>query len=148
MKSLSTYIQQRLTLQLGLLILLIVGLVFSAFLSYVFYQTRQYAKQEAINHATLVLDTTELHVNAIMDEVEAATTNMEPLILEHLNPDSLLAYSRRMLEQNPDVLGFTIAMEPDFFPERGRLFSAYSLRKGNSIVTINENNYEYFERVW
>ncbi len=148
MKSLSTYIQQRLTLQLGLLILLIVGVVFSIFLSYVFYQTRRYAKQQAINHATLVLDTTELHINAIMDEVEAATTSMEPLILEHLNPDSLLAYSRRMLEQNPDVLGFTIAMEPDFFPERGRLFSAYSLRKGNSIVTINENNYEYFERVW
>ena len=148
MKLSVNYIQQRLSLQLGLQILVVVGLVFSVFLSYVFYQTRQYAKKEAISHATLVLDSTVLRINTIMDEVETATASMEPLILQHLKPDSLLAYSRQMLEQNPDVLGFTIAMEPNFFPEQGRLFSAYSLRKGDSITTINENNYEYFEREW
>lgn len=148
MKTPTTYIQQRLSLRLGLQILTIVGLVFGVFLSFVFYQTKQYAKQEAINHATQVLDSTVLRINTIMDKVEAATTSMEPLILQHLRPDSLLVCSRRMLERNPDILGFTIAMEPDFFPEQGRLFSAYSLRKGDSITTIIENNYEYFERVW
>ena len=121
MKTPTTYIQQRLSLRLGLQILTIVGLVFGVFLSFVFYQTKQYAKQEAINHATLVLDSTVLRINTIMDKVEAATTSMEPLILQHLRPDSLLVCSRRMLERNPDILGFTIAMEPDFFPEQGRL---------------------------
>jgi signal transduction histidine kinase len=148
MKSPGNYIQQRLSLHLGLQILGVVGLVVGALLLYVFYQTRQYAKQEAINHATQVLDSTEFRINTIMDKVEAATTSMEPLILSHLTPDSLLAYSRQMLERNPDVLGFTIAMEPDFFPEQGRLFSAYSLRRGDSITTIIENNYLYHERVW
>ena len=148
MKSPGNYIKQRLILRLGLQILIIVGLVFGAFLSYVFYETREYAKKEAIAHATLVLDTTVLRINTIMEQVEVATASMEPLIQKHLKPDSLLAYSRRMLEQNPDVLGFTIAMEPNFFPEKGRRFSAYSLRKGDSITTIVENNYEYFERVW
>lgn len=148
MKSLVSYIQQRLTLRLGIQILLVVGVILGLFLGYVFHLTRQYAKQQAINHATEVLDSTVLRINHLMDRVEAATVSMEPLIRKNLKPDSLLAYSRRMLEEHPPVLGFTIAMEPDFFPEQGRLFSAYSLRRGDSIITINENNYEYFERDW
>ena len=148
MKSLGNYINKRLILRLGLQILLIVCLIFGAFLTYVFYETREYAKNEAINHATLVLDSTVLRINTIMDEVEAATADMEPLIQKNLKPDSLLAYSRQMLEKNPNILGFTIAMEPDFFPEKGRRFSAYSLRRGDSITTIVENNYEYFDKIW
>ena len=148
MKSLGNYINKRLILRLGLQILFIVCLIFGAFLYYVFYETREYAKKEAIDHATLVLDSTVLRINAIMDEIEAATTEMEPLILKNLKPDSLLTYSRQMLEKNPSILGFTIAMEPNFFPEKGRRFSAYSLRRGDSIITINENNYEYFDKIW
>ena len=147
MKSLENYINKRLVLRMGLQILFIVCLIFGAFLTYVFYETREYAKKEAIDHATLVLDSTVTRINTIMDKVEAVTTDMEPLIQKNLKPDSLLAYSRQMLEKNPDVLGFTIAMEPDFFPEKGRRFSAYSLRKGDSITTIVEN-YEYFDKIW
>ena len=52
-----------------------------------------------------------------------------------------------MLEQNPDILGFTIAMKPDYFPEHGRSFSAYSLRQGDSITTVVEGH-NYFEQIW
>ena len=147
MKSINAIIQQHLSLRLGLQILVIVCLVFGIFLSFVFYQTKQYAEQEAIKHANQVLDSTVYRISAIMDKTEAITASMEPIIFRHLEPDSLLAYSRLMLEKNPEVLGFTIAMEPDYFPERGRYFSAYSLREHDSITTVCEN-YEYFEKIW
>jgi sigma-B regulation protein RsbU (phosphoserine phosphatase) len=41
-----------------------------------------------------------------------------------------------------------ISMEPDFFPEMGRYFSAYTLRQGDSITTVREGPFEYFEKVW
>ena len=39
-------------------------------------------------------------------------------------------------------------MEPNFFPEMGRYFSAYSLRGPDSITTVREGPFEYFDAVW
>jgi signal transduction histidine kinase len=148
MNSVVSNIRQHLSLYLGLQILVVVFMVFGVFLGILFYQTRAYVKREAISNATQVLDSTVHRISGIMDEVEMITASMEPLILSHLEPDSLLACSRLMLERHPEVLGFTIAMEPDFFPERGSRFSAYSLRTRDSIKTIVEDNYDYYERSW
>ena len=52
MKRLITYIQQHLSLRLGLLILLIVGCVFGVTLGLLFYHTKQYVRQAAENHAS------------------------------------------------------------------------------------------------
>lgn len=148
MKSFVSYIRRHLSLRLSLQILVIVFVISGVFLSIVFYQTRKYVKHEAISYATQVLDSTVQRMSGIMDHVESITASMDPIILAHLEPDSLLAYSRQMLERHPEVLGFTIAMEPDFFPEQGRYFSAYSLRTSDSIKTIVEDNYEYFDEDW
>ncbi|MBR4730962.1 MAG: sensor histidine kinase [Prevotella sp.] len=147
MKSLMTYIQQHLSLRLGLLILLVVGGVFCVSLSILFYESKQQTRKEAVLHATQALDETVLHISAIMDQTEKATAEMESVIQRHLQPDSLLAYTRRMLEQHPDILGFTIAMKPDYFPQYGHSFSAYSLRQGDSITTVIEQH-KYYEQEW
>ena len=125
MKRVIRYIRQHLYLRLGLEILLILASVFAVSLSILFYYSKKH----------------------IMDHIEKITADMEILVQNHLQPDSLLAYSRLMLEKNPDVLGFTIALEPDFFPEYGRHFSAYSLRQGDSIATVVEK-YDYFNQIW
>jgi hypothetical protein len=39
-------------------------------------------------------------------------------------------------------------MEPNMFPQFGRYYSAYSIREGDSIITVVEEEYEYFEKVW
>ena len=147
MRHLMTYIQQHLSLRLGLLILLVVGGVFCVSLSILFNEFKKQVRQEAVSHATQALDETVLHISGIMDQTEEATTEMESIIQRHLQPDSLLAYSRRMLEQHPDILGFTIAMKPNYFPQYGRHFSAFSLRQGDSITTVIEKH-EYFEQDW
>ena len=116
MTRLITYIRQHLSLRLGLLILVVVGGVFVLSLGLLFRQTKLFLRQAAERHALEVLDETVGNINGIMDRTEAATADMERLVQQHMEPDSLLAYSRRMLEQHPDVLGFTIAMEPYYFP--------------------------------
>lgn len=147
MTNLITYIQQHLSLRLGLLILVVVGGVFGVSLGLLFYQTKQKVEEEAVRHATLVLDETVNKISNIMDHTEAVTASMERRAIANLQPDSLLSLTRQMLEEQPDVYGFTIAMKPDFFPSKGRCYSAYSLRQGDSITTVVEDK-DYFEQIW
>ncbi len=147
MHRLLTYIRQHLTLRLGLIILEIVGVVFGVSLGILFHQTKLYVRHAAESHAMQVLDQTVQNITSIMDHAEAVTNEMEKTVQRHLDPDSLLAYTRRVVEQNPDIIGFTIAMEPGFFPTEGPFFSAYSLREGDSIITITEN-LDYTSQVW
>lgn len=147
MTNLITYIQQHLSLRLGLLILVVVGGIFGISLGLLFYQTKQKVEEEAVRHATLVLDETVNKISTIMDHTEFITASMERRAVANLQPDSLLSLTRQMLEEQPDIYGFTIAMKPDFFPSKGRCYSAYSLRQGDSIITVVEDK-DYFEQIW
>ena len=147
MKTVIGYIQQHLSLRLGLIILLIVGGVLGVSLSILFYQTKQRVNQEAERHATQVLGETVQRIEHIMDDAEATTAELERMAQRSMEPDSLLAFTQRMLERHPDYLGLTIAMKPDYFPSKGRCFSAYSLRRGDSIVTVAEGG-DYFNQIW
>ena len=51
-------------------------------------------------------------------------------------PDSLFDVTRRIVEQNPHFAGCCIAMVPDYYPEKGRLFEPYTLRRGEVIETF------------
>ena len=124
MKGIIRYIKQHLYMRMGLEILLILVGVFSVALGILFYQSRQLVQDAAMSKANKTLDETMLHISDIMDRTEKATADLEKLAQENLKPDSLLTYTRRMLEEYPNILGVTIALEPDYFPEYGRYFSA------------------------
>lgn len=147
MRGIIRYIKQHLYLRMGLEIMLILVLVFTVSLGLLFHYSKELAQEAAVRKATKTLDETMANISNIMDRTEKATADMERLVQDNLQPDSLLAYTRLMLEQNPDILGFTIAMKPDYFPEHGRSFSAYSLRQGDSITTVEEGH-DYFEQIW
>ena len=159
MKNVIRYIRHRLSLRLGLLIVLIVTVVFSLLFNFLFYRCKRYIERAAIERATQLLDNTAERINGIMDETELVTNFMAVTTPRHLHPDSLLVFSRRALLENDFLTGFAISMEPYFFPEKGRYYSAYSLRHRtpengisdagtDSITTVREGPFEYFDAVW
>jgi len=148
MTRLLLYIRQRLSLRLGLLIILIVTVGFVLVLDTLFYQYKQYVHQAAIDRATQLLDNTVARIDGIMDETEVVTNYMAITTPYHLQPDSLLAFTRRTVTDNTFLTGFAISMEPHFFPEMGRYFSAYTVRQDDTITTVREAPFEYFEKVW
>ena len=99
-----------------------------------------------------------------MDETELVTNFMATTTPQHLHPDSLLVFTHRTVQQHAFLTGFAISMEPYYFPEMGRYFSAYSLRHRpsdaldslsltnaplpDSITTVREGPFEYFDAVW
>ena len=149
MTNIPRYIQQRLSLRLGLVIVLIITVAFTFLFGFLFLRGKRYVQRVAIERATQLLDNTSARINGIMDETETVTNFMALTTPRHLTPDSLLTFTRRAIEENDFLTGMAISMEPYFFPEMGRYYSAYSLRHSkDSITTVREGPFEYFDAVW
>jgi len=151
MKNPITYIRHSLSLQLSLWILIFAVLIFVISLGFLFIRTREYIRQDAFERAEKVLNNTALSVAEILNEVEIATANADWMVRRHLYPDSIATYSRRVLIQNPNIYGCSIAFEPYYFTEKGQYYSIYSGREDvDSIETEQEgsDNYRYFGKDW
>jgi len=146
-----SFVKRSLATRMSLLTVFFAAIILIAALGYMFSVSRQAIRKEAVDRATNQLENTVLRVTAILDRVEVAANNTAWLINRHLDsPDIMFEYSRRILENNPDLNGCSIAFEPYFFPGRGRYFSAYSYNDDGVIETTQEGNehYEYFYLDW
>ena len=151
MKRIIAYIRRRLSVKLSLWVVLFAAVIFNAALGFFVWQAREAVHQEAISHATQILDKTSLRVEGILNRVEVATQMTAWLVQRHPDKaDSMFVYSRGMLLNNPDFYNCSIAFEPYHFKDKGRYFSAYSMMSGDSIRTIQggSDHYQYFYMDW
>ena len=146
-----SYIRRKLSVRVSLWVVMFAAVIFIAALGFLFYQSREAVRQEAISRATQILDKTSLRVEGILNRVEVATGMTEWLVQRHPDKaDSMFVYSRGMLLNNPDFYNCSIAFEPYYFKDKGLYFSAYSKHNGDSIRTIQggSENYQYFFADW
>lgn len=142
------HIRKSLSTMLSVDILVVVALVFMMALGFLYYQSRNIIREESIEEASHVLDNTALRAQGCLSEVETATHNMLWLINQCHDTDSLLQFSRRVVTLHPNVNGCSITMEPDYYPQQNYGFSAYSVRTGDSVTTVREADYDYYNKVW
>ena len=146
-----SYIHRKLSVRVSLWVVMFAAVIFIAALGFLFYQSREAVRQEAISRATQILDKTSLRVEGILNRVEVATGMTDWLVQRHPDKaDSMFVYSRGMLLNNPDFYNCSIAFEPYYFKDKGLYFSAYSKHNGDSIRTIQggSENYQYFFADW
>ena len=150
MNIIAKQIRRSFALRLSLSIVVMATIVFVVAIGELFYRSRSATKEAAISQATQVLSNVTQHMTALLSEVEVATQNTEWQVFENLQPDALLQLSRSMVELNSILDGCSIAMEPNFFKDQGKFFSAYSSRIENQIETQQEGNesYYYFGMDW
>lgn len=148
MKKSSKYLNHSLSLIISVGIMLFVMMVFALSLGFLYVRSRQLVKQEAMERAERALNNTVLRVVSCLDEVEVATANTAWMLDDYMQKDSLLNYTHRMVQLNPHINGCSITMEPGFFGEGTRNFSAYSLRGQDTVMTVVEGDYNYYEKVW
>ena len=151
MKNPRDYIRTSLSRRLSIIIVMMATVFFLGSLGFLFVESRKAVRNEALNGAAQVLDNTVQRVNVLMQRVEIASDNFMWLPLRHLDvADSMFVYSRRMLTCNPDLNGCSIAFEPDFFPDKGHYFSAYTYNDDGKFDTTQEGNpsYDYHYMDW
>ena len=84
------YIMQRLSLRLGLAIVLIVTVIFTVSVGFLFALFKDYVRQNAITQATQILNNTALRISDVMGEVETVADNMAWYVDSCQDPDSLI----------------------------------------------------------
>jgi len=144
-------IRGSLSTRLSLWTVVFAALVFNLSLALVAIRSRDTIRQEAIKTANQVLDNTVLRTNYILEDVESLADNLEWLIYKDIdNPDAMLELSRNIVLNNTFLNGCSISFEPDFYPQKGRYFSAYSNNNGRYVYTMQEgsDDYQYFYLNW
>ena len=148
MRNLITHIRQSLSWKLSLGILLMAVPIFVLSIGFLFIHSREKVKKEATEYAASTVNTTMQHITRFMDIVETATDVSDWEVTANLHPDSILTISRSIVVLNGHIDGCSISTEPNIFPKYGRHFSAYTVRETDTITTVIEEPYEYFEKVW
>ena len=151
MKEIFQLIRRKLSVRVSLWVVLFAAIIFNVALGFLFFQSRDAVREEAVNHAMQILDKTSLRVEGILNRVEVASNMTTWLVQRHPDkPDSMFVYSRGMLLNNPDFYNCSIAFEPYYFEDKGRYFSAYTKHDGDSIRTIQggSDKYQYFFMDW
>ena len=128
-----------------------VGSLLAVVLFVVLYFSRQYIQQQAMRNAVESLQQIMDHADRRMHQIENAADSLLPEIEEHIDqPELMFGYSRKLLEEHPDLKGCSISFDPDFYKSQGHYFSAYSYNNGDSILTEQEgnDNYQYYCMDW
>lgn len=142
-------IRKSFSTKLSVALLILAAPIFVISLGVLFKQSRRMIRNEAIGHATSVLNATMQQLNRHLMTIETATNANMWLVEQNFTPDSLLYYAYRIVSLNPHIDGCSISAQPDMFPKYGRYFSAYSVRQSaDSVSTVIEEPYDYFNKVW
>ena len=136
--------------RLSLWVVSFAALVFLAAMSYFFFVSRRYVREEAILRATQVVENSVLRLNSILEDVEISADNLEWLVYRHLDePEAMMEYTRTTVQSNPVLSGCSISFEPDYY-EGHHYYSAYSGYIGGTLQTEQEGDedYQYFYLDW
>ena len=138
--------------QLSVFVALLASLIFFVNFATNFYYSRQAIKDEAEKLAMCELDNTVLRLNNILNTVENSANNMYPFITRHLaDADSMYAYARMIVENNPVLTGCSLAFEPEHFKNKGHYYSIYAGREEDGSITIEQEGsktYDYHYLDW
>ena len=133
-------------LSLGILLMAIT--IFVVSLGVLFIQSRHIIRTEAVGRTKAVLNTTMQHIIRNLMTIENATNTYSWMIEQQFQPEQILDFTNRIVRLNPHIDGCSISAEPNMFKKYGRYFSAYTIRETDSITTVIEEEYEYFQKIW
>ena len=135
---------------LGLLLVIVAALTLEATSIIQHYFTQKGIREEANSRAERQMEVTRLQIMDIVDQAEAAVRNSVWIARWCLNvTDSLHVVARRIVEDNPVVVGSTVALLPGY-DSNHPLFAPYACREGDHVVikSLATEEYNYPEQEW
>ena len=114
--------------------------------TFVASSTSKMMEKEARNTVENVVKATVGRIDRFMETVEIAVENSGWIVAEHLDdPDYMFKITGELVQNNPFIVGSTVAFEPNFFPSKGLYYSAFSCKDGNGGVKRIQQGGEEFK---
>lgn len=107
-------------------------------------------KGEAMARAEGQLDAIHNKIMDVVNQVEIAVKNNEWIAQWALtNPDSIPAIPKLIINNNPIIVGSTLAVIPNYYKNRS-LYSPYCLRQDGNVIlkSLATDEYNYPEKEW
>lgn len=130
------FIRKTLSVRLSLTVVFSIASLLIVALLVMFLYSRKEIKHEVMLKSEQTLECTVQRIDNILLSAEQAAGNMLHNVYIHLDdPDMMYVYSRKLVETSRYIKGCAIAMEPNFYKEKGKgeLFMAYFHATDDSI---------------
>lgn len=137
-----------LSTRLAIVILVLAAPLFITTIGALFLEARQVIRHKAVGRAKSALNASMQRLDRNLLAVQTATEAYSWLLEEQLHPDSFLTISHKLVALNPHIDGCSVSGEPFQFSDKGRYYSAYTVREDDSVKTVVEEKYEYFQKSW
>jgi signal transduction histidine kinase len=140
--------RRTLSKKLSIRILLLAIPLFALSLGVFYRHAKVLLYKEATERSVTTLNTTVKLVENYLTAIETAAKSNAWMLEDEFVPDSIEKMAHRIVRLNGNVLSCSVSTEPDVFPDQGKYFSVYSVNEGDTIITIRESEFEYFEKNW
>ena len=134
----------------GLLLILVAVITIEATALIQYYYSFKGIRAEAVMRAESQLETTHIRIMDVVDQAEAAVRNSIWIARWCLDVrDSLQVVARRVVQDNPVVVGSTVAVVPGYYSDE-LLFSPYVCSNGDGVITktLATPEYNYPAQEW
>ena len=134
----------------GLMLIIVAAVTLGATSLIQYYYSLKGIREEAMMRAENQLETTRVQIMDVVNQAEAAVRNSMWIARWCLDvPDSLQVVARRVVEDNPVVMGSTVALVPGYYSQHP-LFAPYACREGEVIEmkTLATPQYDYPSQEW
>ena len=119
----------------SLTVIIIAALLIELTTGFIYYNSQDIIKRTTVRVMERENIALYLCIRNKLTEVEVVLDNMSWIVTDDLiQPDSLTRETYQIVENNPMILGSSIACIPNLFPQRGRLFEPYSIRRSDGTI--------------
>lgn len=120
--------------------IVIIAAILVETLSIIQYQrVREMLEEELEIRSHLILDAMAQEIEHLLELSETTLSeNLWDVKRSMVHPDSTFFAMRRMIDDNPLVVGGCLAFAPDYYPSKGRLFEPYASKKGDGTIEIQQ----------
>ena len=134
----------------GLMLIVVAALTLEATALVQYYFSRKGIKEEAEQRAQGQMETIRMQILDVVNQAEAAVRNSVWVARWALDvPDSLNVVARRVVEDNPVVVGSTVALVPGY-DSRHPLYAPYASRQDGAVIikSLATEEYDYPSQEW
>ena len=127
-------------------IVAVTAALFLVIAAFVAFSTSKMMENEARSTVENVVKATVGRIDRQMASVESAVENSAWIVGDRLtNPDYMFRITGELVQNNPFIVGSTIAFEPNFFPSKGYYYSAFFYKDGKGEIRRVQQGSETFK---
>lgn len=125
--------------KIGIVILVVAAVLLEVTSLVQYWFASESIRDEVVHRAHSELKVKSLTIQNALVAVEAAVKNMTWVVEKDLqHPDSMYSIARRLLVNNPNIVGVGIVFKPNYYKSQGKLFEPYAARRTSGEIETSQ----------